>query len=140
MRDPKRPAVVRAAHHVVGPAAFPAAFPADCPVDFPEGGQLNKQEGSLESTREGSRFGTRADKRAAVREGQSADHIGDQVEGPFEDQARRWSVPRLDCRGRGGPRCSMDMRVVVAMSAEVRMAVGNLRGRGRRPTWVLESR
>ena len=128
MRDPRQPAVVRAAHHVVGPAAFPAAFPADVPV----GGQLNKQGGS--------RFGTRADKRAAVLEGQSADHIEDQVAGPFADQTRRWSVPRLDCRGRGGPRCSMDMRVVVAMSAEVRMAGGNLRGRGRRPTWVLESR
>ena len=132
MRDPKRPAVVRAAHHVVDPVVFPAAFPV--------GGQLNKQGGSLEGSLGGSRFGTQADKRAAVLEGQSADHIEDQVAGPFADQTRRWSAPRLDCRGRGGPRCSMDMRVVVAMSAEVRMAGGNLRGRGRRPTWVLESR
>ena len=132
MRDPMRPVVVRSAHHVVGSEAFP--------VEGPVGGQLNKQGGSLEGSRGGSRFGTQADKRAAVLEGQFADHIEDQFAGPSADQTRRWSVPHLDYWGRGGPRGSMDMRVVVAMSAGVLKAVGNLRGRGRRPTWVLESR
>ena len=56
------------------------------------------------------------------------------------DQTRCSRLPRPDCQGRGEPRHSKGMRVVAAMPAEVRRVGGNLRGPGRRPSWVPESR
>ena len=124
MRDQKRPAVVRAVGHVEGPADSRAEIPGDNPLD----------------SRAETQGDNPPDNPAVVHAGQSAGHIEDQVAGPFLDQTHRWRALRPDCLGRGGPRCSMDMPVVVAMLAEVQMTVESLRGLMRRPNSVLESR
>ena len=120
MRDPTEPAEVRAACHIDGPAAFQAGIPGGSPLDK----EVDNQPDTL----------------AVVRAGRMAVHIEDQVGDPFVDQTRCLRAPRLDCLGRGGPRCSMGMRVVAAMLAEVLTAWGNPRGPRLRPNWVLESR
>lgn len=131
MRDPKRPAVVRSACHVEDPAAFQAGVLV--------GGQLDKgvdirvgQVGSRAEIPGDSLIDSRGDKQAHTQ-------LGIRAVAPA-DQTRCSRLPRPDCQGRGEPRHSKGMRVVVAMPAEVRRVGGNLRGPGRRPSWVPESR
>jgi hypothetical protein len=131
MRDPKRPAVARGAHHVVDLVASPSGVPV--------GSQLDKgvdirvgQVGSRAEIPGDSLIDSRGDKRAH-------NQLGIRAVAPA-DQTRCWRAPHLDYLGRGGPTCSVDVRVVVATPAEVRMVGGNLRGPGRRPSWVPESR
>ena len=146
-RDPKRPAVVRKACHVERPAGFQAGAPGELRSDK-RGDILEGPVGSPAEIPGDNQVDSRAeilgdnqlDTPAVVHAGQTAGHIEDQVADPFLDQPPRWRALRLDCLGRGEPRCSMDMPVVVAMLAEVRMAGGNLRGLTRRPSSVLENR
>jgi len=138
IRDPRGPAPVRTVGHVGGQVAFQAGVPGECQLDKEVGNQVG---------REGSRAEILGDNQpdtpAVVHAGQTADRILDRIGGPFEDpfvdQNRCLRAPSPDCLGRGGPRHSMGMRVVVAMPAEAPTAGGNLRGLELPPSWVLES-
>jgi hypothetical protein len=131
MRDPKRPAVARGAHHgfdlVASPAGVLVGGRLDKGVDIRVG-----QVGSRAEIPGDSLIDSPGDKQAHTQ-------LGIRAVAPA-DQTRCSRLPSPDCLGRGGPRHSKGMRVVVAMPAEVRRVGGNLRGPGRRPSWVPESR
>ena len=135
MRDPKRPAVAHGAHHgfdlVASPAGVLVGGQLDKGVDIRVGQVGSRAEIPGDSLID-SWGGKRGDKRAHNQLGIRAVAIA--------DQTRCSRLPRPDCQGRGEPRHSKGMRVVVAMPAEVRRVGGNLRGPGRRPSWVPESR
>jgi hypothetical protein len=131
MRDPKRPAVARGAHHGFDPAAFQAGVLV--------GGQLDKGV-DIRVGQVGSRAEIPGDSLIDSWGGKQAHNQLDTPAVAPADQTRCSRLPRPDCQGRGEPRHSKGMRVVVAMPAEVRRVGGNLRGPGRRPSWVPESR